>query len=81
MTIAAIASTIGTALGSTQGSWRPRAIKVVLLPSMSTVSCSRSRVATGLKATRKQMSCPLEIPPWIPPLWFVAVSSCGIGPS
>ena len=73
MVIAAIASTTGTALGSTQGSWRPRAVSVVAFPLMSTVSCSRSRVATGLKATRKQMSCPLEIPPCIPPLWLVAV--------
>ena len=63
MTIAAIASTTGTALGSTHGSCRPRAFKVVFFPETSTVSCSRSRVATGLKATRKQMSCPLDMPP------------------
>ena len=51
--MAAIDSTMGTALGNTQGSWRPRARSVVALPSKSTVFCSMSRVATGLKATRK----------------------------
>ena len=51
--IAAIASTTGTALGKTQGSCRPRAVKVVGFPSRSIVCCSCKMVATGLKATRK----------------------------
>ena len=51
--MAAMASTMGTARGKTQGSCRPRAFKMVSLPSLSTVSCSINRVATGLKATRK----------------------------
>ena len=53
MTMAAIDSTIGTARGNTQASCRPRAFRTVSSPSMVTVSCSISRVATGLKATRK----------------------------
>ena len=68
MVIAAIASTIGTALGSTQGSCLPVALSVVAFPFVSTVGCSFITVATGLKATRKKMSCPLLIPPCIPPL-------------
>ena len=53
MVMAAIASTIGTALGSTHGSCRPLALRIVSLPSLSTVGCSMSTVATGLKATLK----------------------------
>ena len=63
MVMAAIASTIGTALGSTHGSWRPLALRIVSFPSLSTVGCSMSTVATGLNATLKYMSCPLLIPP------------------
>ena len=72
--MAAMASTTGTALGNTHGSWRPRAFRVVGLPSRSRVSCSCKIVATGLNAIRKYISCPLLIPPCMPPLWFVAVS-------
>ena len=36
-----IASTITTARGSTQASWRPRGLIVAGRPSRSTVSCSR----------------------------------------
>lgn len=36
--MAAIASTTGTALGNTHGSWRPRAVSLVGFPSKSTVS-------------------------------------------
>src|SRR5437870_7014114 len=52
-TSAVMASTMGTARGRTQGSCRPRALMVVFLNSVFTVSCSRMTVATGLKATRK----------------------------
>ncbi len=41
--MAAMASTTGTALGKTHGSWRPRAVSVVGFPSKSTVFCSISR--------------------------------------
>ena len=71
--MAAIASTMGTARGKTQGSWRPRTSIEVWFPSLSTVCCSCNKVATGLKATRKYMSSPLLMPPCIPPLWFVWV--------
>ncbi len=40
MVMAAIASTIGTALGSTQGSCLPRAFSIVSFPSISMVCCS-----------------------------------------
>ena len=74
MVIAAMASTLGTARGNTHGSWRPLAFNVVSMPSILTVSCSISTVATGLNATRKKISCPLLIPPWIPQEWLVRVS-------
>src|SRR5688572_1997500 len=61
-----MASTIGTALGSTQGSCRPRARRTVASPSVVTVSCALLMVAVGLKATRKPMPSPLEIPPLQP---------------
>ncbi len=51
--MAAIASTTGTARGSTQASCRPRAFMIVGVPSSVTVSCSIRMVATGLKATLK----------------------------
>ena len=51
--MAAIASTMGTARGNTQGSCLPLAAKTVSFPSKSTVCCSLSRVAIGLNATRK----------------------------
>ena len=73
ITIAAIDSTIGTALGTTHGSCLPLAFIVVLLPLLSTVSCSFIIVATGLNATLKYMSSPLVIPPCIPPLWLLRV--------
>ena len=53
MVIAAMASTMGTALGNTHGSCLPLAFMVVSTPSMFTVCCSINRVATGLKATLK----------------------------
>ena len=52
-TIAAKASTIGTALGTTQGSWRPFPCCSMIFPSLVKTSCFCSNVATGLKATRK----------------------------
>src|ERR1043166_3680040 len=72
-TRAAIASTIGTARGRTQGSWRPRAASVVSSPDAVTVFCSRERVAVGLNATRKKISSQLLIPPCTPPELFVVV--------
>lgn len=74
-TSAAIASTIGTARGTTQGSWRPRARSSVSCPARLTVRCVCVTVLVGLKAMRRTMFSPLEIPPWIPPLRFVRVRS------
>ena len=54
-----MASTMGTARGSTHGSCRPRPLSVVLLPSISTVSCSIRMVAVGLKAARMMIGSPL----------------------
>lgn len=76
MVIAAMASTIGTARGNTHGSWRPLAFNVVSMPSILTVSCSISTVATGLNATRKKISCPLLIPlGFLRSGWFVFLSA------
>ena len=50
-TRAAIASTIGTARGRTQGSWRPRPFSVVSWPWRSTVRCSAARgIVTAVAA-------------------------------
>jgi hypothetical protein len=68
-----MASTMGTARGRTQGSWRPLAWKVTGTPARVTVCCSRKMVATGLKATARRTVSPLEMPPWMPPLWLVIV--------
>ena len=72
-TRATIASTIGTALGRTQGSCRPFARMVTSSPSLVTVFCSRPMVEVGLNATLMTMFSPLEMPPWTPPLRLVLV--------
>ena len=68
-----MASTMGTARGSTHGSCRPRPLSTVGLPSSSTVSWACMMVAGGLKAARRTMFSPLLIPPWMPPERFVLV--------
>ena len=62
-----MASTMGTARGSTQGSWRPRPLSSVSSLLDVTVFCSVMMVAVGLNATLKEMFSPLEMPPWTPP--------------
>ncbi len=74
-TNAAIASTIGTALGTTHGSCRPFAFNKHCSPSNLQVTCVLPMVAGGLKATRKTTGSPLLMPPWMPPLLFVIVAS------
>ena len=49
--MAAMAFTMGTARGNTQGSCRPRALITVSSFWLFTVGCSINKVATGLKAT------------------------------
>ena len=41
-----------------------------------TVFCSRPIVDVGLKATRKTIFSPFDMPPWIPPLLLVRVLLC-----
>ena len=72
-----MASTIGTARGSTHGSWRPWPRASTALPSRSTVCCALRIVAVGLKATRKTMGSPLLMPPWTPPERLVARAHAG----
>lgn len=62
-TRAAIASTIGTARGTTQGSWRPRATSSTDSPARLTVFCLRAIVDVGLKAIFATMCSPFERPP------------------
>lgn len=71
--MAAIPSTMGTALGTTHGSCLPSAFNSTLSPLKSTVSCFIPIVAGGLNATRNKIFAPLLIPPWIPPELFVKV--------
>lgn len=69
----AIASTIGTALGTTHGSCLPLAANVPGVPSYVAVCCGNEIVAGGLKATLKYIFSPLLMPPCIPPELFVVV--------
>ena len=62
-----MASTMGTARGTTQGSWRPRASSSTGSPARLTVFCFRAIVDVGLKAILATMSSPFERPPWMPP--------------
>src|SRR5271169_3175966 len=73
MTRAAILSTIGTALGTTQGSCLPFAAKTPSVPSYVAVLCGKLMVAGLLKATLKKIFSPFDIPPCTPPLLFVKV--------
>ena len=63
MTNAVIASTIGTALGTTHGSCLPFPFISVASKDSLIVSCVCIIVATGLNATLKSIGIPLEIPP------------------
>ena len=72
-TSAAIASTMGTARGTTHGSWRPRARSSVSWPARVTVFWVCDTVLVGLKATRNTMFSPLLMPPWMPPLRLLRV--------
>ena len=47
---------MGTARGSTQGSWRPFAFSSISSPLVLTVRCEVEIVAVGLKATRNVIS-------------------------
>lgn len=49
MTMLAMASTMGTARGTTHGSWRPRAAKEPGVPSYCAVACGCEIVAGDLK--------------------------------
>ena len=62
-----MASTMGTARGTTQGSWRPRATSSTDSPARLTVFCLRAIVDVGLKAIFATMCSPFERPPWMPP--------------
>mmetsp|Transcript_8984 Transcript_8984/g.17872 ORF Transcript_8984/g.17872 Transcript_8984/m.17872 type:complete len:229 (-) Transcript_8984:498-1184(-) len=64
---------MGTALGTTQGSWRPLASNSMSSPSLFTVFCFLAMVAVGLKAILSRMSSPFDIPPCTPPDLFVFV--------
>jgi hypothetical protein len=68
-----MASTIGTARGTTHGSWRPLPVISAALPSPSIVCWLCIMVATGLKATLNSIGIPLLIPPWMPPEKLVRV--------
>ena len=67
-----MASTIGTARGSTQGS-----LAFAIQRDGFTVrihdACGFISVETGLNPTRTTRSSPLVMPPLMPPLWLVAV--------
>jgi hypothetical protein len=70
ITIAAIQSTIGGALGSTQGSCLPFAYRLMRSPFKLLVIWVFEIVETGLNAILKSNVSPFEIPPRLPPAWF-----------
>ena len=58
-----MASTIGTARGTTQGSCLPFPSKTIDSPAALMVFWFCIMVATGLNATLNYICCPFEIPP------------------
>mmetsp|Transcript_6484 Transcript_6484/g.19173 ORF Transcript_6484/g.19173 Transcript_6484/m.19173 type:complete len:283 (-) Transcript_6484:384-1232(-) len=72
-TIATIESTMGTALGTTQGSCLPLKTVSTSSASLVTVFCLMAMVEVGLKAMWRTMFSPFEMPPWMPPDLFVFV--------
>ena len=68
-----MASTIGTALGTTHTSSLPLPATVLISPLSESISWGCIKVATGLKATLKYQSITLEIPPCTPPEKLVLV--------
>lgn len=69
-TDAIIASPTGTARMPTHGSWRPLVTISVSSPVRVIVFRGVRIDEVGLTANRTTMSCPVEIPPRIPPAWF-----------
>ena len=66
-------STMGTARGNTQGSWRPSADIMTGLPSLLMVFCSFFTVEVGLKYNSNVMASPVAMPPTMPPARLLAV--------
>ena len=60
-------STMGTALGTTQGSCFPSILTPFLTPSLLIIFCLILIEDTGLNPVVKIKSFPLDIPPCIPP--------------
>src|SRR5206468_4276441 len=69
-TQASIASAIGVARIPTQGSWRPVVWTVVGLPLRSIERRGTRMLEVGLSAMLTRTSCPLEMPPRVPPALF-----------
>ena len=68
MATAATDSTTGTALGTMQGSCRPKTETVVrCINLIFTVFCRFGMDGVGLTAQRKIIGIPEEIPPKMPP--------------
>ena len=66
-TQASIASAIGVARMPTHGSWRPCVLTITARPDLS-IECRSSRIDdVGLTAIATTMSCPVEMPPRMPP--------------
>ena len=68
-----MASTTGTARPQIVGSRRVMGDRMVSsMVAMLTVFCGIEMVEVGLTATRPRISSPFEIPPRMPPAWFVS---------
>jgi len=62
-----MALSTGTMRGMAQMSCRPPMVMRAASPLLFTVCCSREMEGMGLTATRKTSSCPLAMPPRMPP--------------
>ena len=61
---------IGVARMPTQGSWRPWVLTMTGSPDLSIERRSRRIDEVGLTAIDTTMSCPVEMPPRMPPALF-----------
>ena len=69
-TRATIASAMGVARSPTQGSCRPVVTTSTGSPARSMLRPGRRRLEVGLRAMLATTSCPVEMPPRIPPAWL-----------
>lgn len=74
--MAAMASTAATALGTMHGSCRPSTVTLSFWQVFRLmVSCSFPMDGVALNTVLKTTSAPSDIPPTMPPMWLVLVTT------